>query len=255
MKLKDFHKFLIENPVPEFKSQKQRTLIVVGDSKGCRLQNIVRNIEPENSIVWKCKGGRTSFQAADYIIHNIKHFVEVYGDIIIAVWTGTCDLTGFQSRSCRYTNHKTFSYKQRKYIDLSNVTVDDVITQYQRIVSVCQSYDSKVKLVFLECPQYSICIWNKTKGDPNYENFKENTEILNERVNALDYSIRQLNETLGLNAPKFGIDLMTSRKSNPSYKSSKVSYSLLSDGIHPDVVLSEYWLRKIVLCICTKCYY
>lgn len=256
MKLTDLEKYLAEHPVPEFKSQRKRTLILVGDSKGCRLQNIVENIEPENNIIWRCRGGRTSFQAAGYIIQNIDYFVETYGDIVIAVWTGTCDLTEFQSRSKKLSSDKlsTFSRKARKYIDLSNITVDDIITQYQRIISACKQHGERIKLVFLECPQYSISIWNKIQGDPNFESYKQSTEILNERIKSLNQSIRQINKTCGLDAPKFGIDLLTSRKSNSSYTSTKVSYSLLTDGIHPTIALSRYWLRRIVLCICPKCY-
>ena len=44
---KELQYYLNENPVVEPNTPRTRTLIVVGDSKGCRLQNIVQNIEPE----------------------------------------------------------------------------------------------------------------------------------------------------------------------------------------------------------------
>ena len=43
-------------------------------------------------------------------------------------------------------------------IYLSEVTVYDMIKHYNRILSVTAVYRSKVKVVFLECPQYSVKI-------------------------------------------------------------------------------------------------
>ena len=51
MRAKELQDYLNENPVVEPNTPKTRILIVVGDSKGCRLQNIVQNIEPEKKAL------------------------------------------------------------------------------------------------------------------------------------------------------------------------------------------------------------
>lgn len=251
MRAKELQDYLNENQAIEPNTPRTRTLIVVGDSKGCRLQNFVHNIEPERSIVWRCKGGRNSVQAANYIIDNLDYFVETYGQILLLVWTGTCDLTEFQSVSkSNFVNQS----KLRRCIDLSHNTVEDILVQYRRILDTVQKYGCKVQLAFLEVPQYSICIWNKSKGDPHFENYKTSTDTLNSQIEQLNESIRDINRTYGIKVPLFGIDLYKSKKSNPGYKSYKFSWSLLSDGIHAIPLLSRYWLRRIVLTICPRCY-
>ena len=63
MSLKSVENYLERNLVIQPQTQRNRTLISVSDSKGSRLDRCVQNIEPENSVVWECKGGRNSFQA------------------------------------------------------------------------------------------------------------------------------------------------------------------------------------------------
>lgn len=253
MSLKNLENYLEKNPVIKPHTHRNRTLIIVSDSKGSRLERLVRNEDPENSIVWKCKGGRNSIQAASFIKENLRYFVNRYGQILIAVWANTCDLTQFIQKS-KSEDKQPYS-RRKRYIDLSNVTVSDIIGNYQDIISAAERYGSKVKVVFLECPQYSISIWNENQGHPNFESFKPNTEVLHARIKELNISIRQLNSANNVSAPKFGFDLITSRKSNKSYTSAKVSYSLLNDGIHPGSTLSHYWLRRIVhTLLLTYCY-
>lgn len=244
MSLKSLENYLERNPVIQPQTQRNRTLIIVSDSKGSRLERCVKNVEPENSIVWECKGGRNSFQAAQFVKENLEYFVSKYGNILLVIWTGTCDLTHFIHRLKPEANQQ---YRIRKrYIDLSSISVVDILAQYQQIISAVKVYASRVKLVFLECPQYSISIWNENQGHPDFESFKSNTEILNSTIEELNKSIRELNSENEIRAPKFGLDLIKSRKSNKSYSSVKVSYSLLSDGIHPGLILSRYWLRRVI---------
>lgn len=242
MSLKNLNDYIKSHPVIRPLNRKSRTLIVVSDSKGSRLENVAGLSHPENEIIWKSKGGRNSFQAANFIEENLEFFIDRYGPILLAVWTGTCDLTQFIPQK-----HFISRPKRRRYIDLSNVTVSDIVSQYQRILSLASRYGSAVKVVFLECPQYSIKIWNKGQGHLDSESFSVNTEILLNRIENLNREIQRLNNASNITAPKFGLDLLKSRKSNKSYSSTKVSFSLLKDGIHPDVTLSKYWLRRIVL--------
>lgn len=67
----------------------------MSDSKGSRLERCVQNIQLENSKVWKCKGGRNSFQAAQFVKTKLEYYVSKYGNILLVIWTSTCDLTQF----------------------------------------------------------------------------------------------------------------------------------------------------------------
>lgn len=247
MSLKDLTKYLQSHPVIRPLNRRNRTLIIVSDSKGSRLRDCVEDSHPENEIVWKCKGGRNSFQAANFVKENLRHFVGTYGQILLVVWTGTCDLTQFIQQYDYANKYSQSRTRRKRYIDLSNITISDIIWQYQEILSAAAVYGSSVQVVFLECPQYSVEIWNENQGHPNFEIFQSNTKILLEKIEELNKTIQEVNKSNHINAPKFGLDLVKSRKSNRAYTSAKVSFSLLEDGIHPDVVLSQYWLRRIVL--------
>lgn len=247
MSLSDLHKYLSKNPVNVPARPQSRTLLVVSDSKGGYLQRLSLESSIESSIIYYSKGGRTSFQAANLIADNSDHFVSEYGNILIAVWTATCDFTQ-KSRA-------NIAQRYSKYIALSNTTVNDVVNQFERILSVCRPYGDRVKVVFLECPYYSISIWNSNKGHENSDIFKESDEILKSKIESLNVHIRQLNQTNGLVAPKFSVDLIKRKKSNKVHSIETVSYSLLSDGIHSGIVLSRYWLRRIINTVLTKyCY-
>ena len=180
MSFKDLVKYLDKHQVERPVNYRDRTLIVISDSKGSRLQSLVESSYPEEDIVWHCKGGRTSFQAASFIQHNVEQFVRAYGNILIAVWTGTCDLTNFIESY--ESSEPRPAKRRRRCIDLSEVTVDDIIKQYNRILTVTAVYRTKVKVVFLECPQYSVEIWNQHQYCRNPEIFKDSTSILLDKI-------------------------------------------------------------------------
>ena len=244
MTLKDLTNYLNLRPIVRPINRKNRTLIVVSDSKGSRLQNCVSNKYPENEIIWQAKGGRNSFQAANFVEDNLSDFVHQYGPILLVIWTGTCDLTKF-SQTSNFNAHNA-RQRRKRYIELSSISVGDIIQQYNRILCAATKYGSNVKVVFLECPQYSIKNWNENQGHPDFESFQYCTEILLRKIENLNSQIQLLNHTYGISAPKFGLDLLKTRKSNKKYQSTTVSFSLLTDGIHPNTILSQYWLQRIV---------
>ena len=161
MSLKLVENYLERNPVIQPQTQRNRTLIIVSNSKGSRLERCVQNIHPENSIVWECKGGRNCFQAAQFVKANLEYYVSKYGNILLVIWTGTCDLIQFIHRSKPKVNQP---YRRcKRYIDLSGINVCDILAQYQQIISAVKVFGSRVKVVFIECPQYSISIWNENQ--------------------------------------------------------------------------------------------
>ena len=53
----------------------------------------ISRIHPEKNIIFESKGGRNSKQAVDLIAAYIQNYRRKYGNILLILWTGTCDLT------------------------------------------------------------------------------------------------------------------------------------------------------------------
>ena len=203
------------------------------------MQRQIDNTVPERDIVWQFKGGRTTKQAADYLLDNVETYVHKYGKTLLTVWTGTRDLTK----------------KVNRFIDLSSITVDEIIGQCQKIFDLKHIYGVRVQVLVLECPYYSTSIWNSNRGHKNINIFEENNRLLHDRITELNNLIRELNQANGVSVPRFSLDLIKSRKSNKSLPAKTVAYSLLLDGIHPGITLSKYWNRRLVFAVIFKyCY-
>lgn len=236
MSIKDLQNYLTKYPVNVPESNHTRRLLIVSDSKGGYLQRLPLESDIESTIIYFSRAGRTSKQAADLIAYNIEHYLHTYGNILIAVWTGTCD----------------FTVKPDRFIRLGNTTVDDIVGQFKRILDLCKPYGNRVKVVFLECPYFSLKIFNSHRGHKHSDSFVESDRQLKLKIDSLNAHIRQLNESNSICAPKFSVDLTKRRKYNKSYKVDTISYSLLKDGIHSGFVLSRYWLRRIINTILAK---
>lgn len=236
MSCKDFQNYLTRNPIIIPDRPQTRTLVIVSDSKGCYLQRVPTDSVTKDRILFNSRGGRTTRQAADIIAQNIDYYVHRFKKVVLAVWTFTCD----------------FTYKSGQCIYLSDLTVDQVVGQCQRILSICRPYGERVKVVFLECPYYSVSIWNYVKGNIEREQFKESDKILESKIDLLNLRIRDLNEQNRISAPKFSVDLKKFRKSNKNHGTFKISFGVLTDGIHPCEVLSRYWLRRLLITVLVR---
>ena len=164
--------------------------------------------------------------------YTVQHYLKHFGKILLAVWCSSCD----------------FINRPGRHIELNAVTVEENIFECQRIVSVCKPYGNKVKAV--ECPFSSIGIWHLTKCGSLRGPFINDEKALQLRVNNFNSDLRKLNEQRL--APKFSEDLKKSRKSNKSYETEKISFSLLHDGVHSSPLLSGFWIRRLINTIITK---
>lgn len=236
MSCRDFQNYLTKSPIHVPDKPQTRTLIVVSDSKGGYLARLPKDTAVEHRIIYNSRGGRTTSQAADVIAHNIEYYVHQYQKILLAVWTFSCD----------------FTYKSGRCIYSSDLTVEHIINNCTRILSICRPYGEKVKVVFLECPYYSISIWNYIKGHKDRGQSKESDNALVAKIDELNGHIRDLNGTNSISAPKFSVDLIKYRKSNKSYGTQKISFGVLTDGIHPCETLSKYWRRRLINTILAK---
>ena len=250
MSLPALEKFLRDHPAHVPSGSKDRQIVVIADSKGRYLQDQTCSKLPESDIIWHHRGGRTTNQAVSYVKQNIENFIHRYGRLLLVIWTGTCDLTRKVSISSGDGSRKV-----NRFVDLSGTTPDEIIAQYQHICELKDAYGDLIQVLILECPYYSITIWNSVKGHKDISIFEENNRVLHDRISELNDKIRLLNESNGVSAPKFSLDLLRSRKSNKSRPVKTPSYSLLLDGIHPTGILSRYWVRKLVLAVINRyCY-
>lgn len=228
MSVSKLQKFLDRNP-PQLDVRSDRTIIFVSDSKGLKLRDVAET-PIEKSIVWYCRPGQNTRVSINYIVENLEPFIRRYTKVSIFLWTGTCDLTK----------------KTGRFISLHEAPIDNVIEQYSRLVSLSNKYGDSVKFTILECPYYSIRIWNANKGYENPETLADSDSILRAKIDELNKGIHALNRELGTASPKLTLDMLKSRKSNKAYTTEKISYSLLSDGVHSTKVLNKYWLRRII---------
>ncbi|MES9884667.1 MAG: hypothetical protein ABW185_27805 [Sedimenticola sp.] len=231
MSVNKLNKFLTKNPENPPEGIHKKRLIIVSDSKGCKLQNQSQS-SLENEIIWYSKPGRNSSEAKYLIKRNINDWVSNHGKIVLCIWTGTCDLT----------------VKRGKYIDIEDArSVEQVLTDYTDIIQSVRSHGINVKVIFLEIPQYSIINWNRSRGHPNPDSYKENSDILVDRINRINDKIRDLNLELNSQSPQIGSDLYATHKRNRTTRRVNYNYNLLTDGIHPGGTLIRYWLRNFVL--------
>lgn len=81
---------------------------------------------------------------------------------VILIWFNTCYLTGFID-------------KMRKYIQITNNTniINYIINEYTVFKEQMIMAKSSAKIIFLECPWYSIIAWNCVKGHPDPSIFQE----------------------------------------------------------------------------------
>ena len=112
---------------------------------------------------------------------------------VLLFWFGTCSFT-------RKTNTGLFEVKDK----LESV-VDDVITSYRETKTKLKNLNPRAKLVFLECPYYSLSMFNlhrRKKFDKDYF-IKQQRQL----INAIDYhnvQVRALNNIK--NIPNFNND-------------------------------------------------
>ena len=206
--------------------------VIVGDSKGSRL----KSLSTGSGIQFYCKGGATSTDTIAWLQRNIGKVVQQFGQIHIYLWIGTCDLT---SKDGHYISLNPES-SIKKLKDNFSYIRDHYLTD-------------KVHITFLQVPYYSIRIWNKLKGHKEPENFKNDDIILNERVNAINEFIDNLNSEINVYSPKFNLDLVRSRKSRKTTARYSWNFKLLPDGIHASKKLSLSWLTSLVKNINSDC--
>ena len=127
------------------KGSRNRTPILVSDSKGLTL----RNFCPDYKFPFEhwCKSGARTKDLTKLIKERTEKALQRHGKILIYLWAGTCDIT----------------YKSGKKIrirDKDNTTVKNIIKEYQSITEYLEQFGTDVKLKIVDLPILSIEKWN-----------------------------------------------------------------------------------------------
>lgn len=212
--------------------------VILSDSKGGRLRNVV-NGQFEQNIVWWCKLGDNIQSRITWLYDNLKQKIRLLGQIHLYVWLVTCDLT---------TRDKS------AYISITtnpSYTLDHIIRKYREIANIIANYPGS-KVTFLSMPVYSIVTYNPTRGHLDSQKFTTQDTDLLETIHELNLRGQELNKELGTISPSFNRSLYANTKHRTQDKkdiNTLYHYSLqfYTDCLHPVPLLSRVWLKKLAM--------
>lgn len=233
----------LDTPKPSIDNPPRMRLvpIILSDSKGRYLRR-QSTLPLEHDIVW-CdqfnEGGRTSDLGLEWVKSNFEKWGTKYKDFFLFVWLGTCN----------------FCTKNNKYISLKeNISREaaKIISDLRQISELGSAHNFPVLL--LEIPVFCIQEWNRVHGHKSPADFKEQDELLHQSIQVVNEEIRKINLDKGKVSPLFNLDLRRKRKSSSVSSRRYYSFAQYVDGIHPNHLLSKYWLRKISEVVRVECY-
>ncbi|KAK3108931.1 hypothetical protein FSP39_019035, partial [Pinctada imbricata] len=230
---KDLLRYLDKNPLVIPDCQSSAVGLLVSDSKGNRLRAV--HTETNVPLKFLCVSGGNTERLLKELKHHLPKFIKDIGKpFVVYWWTGTCDLT----------------VKQGRFIDcnLSRSVITDTVKLYIEASAFVQQFQG-CKIKFIGQPIYLVSLYNDICGHMLPTDFLDSDRILEQQVDKLNREIEHLNGNLGVTTLKFNADLRDCRHKGKNY-----FFELLYDGLHPDKLLSQKWLRRIQLDIIKECY-
>lgn len=239
-KLEKFMRRTYEKP-----GARQRKIpIIVADSKADYVRPYVE--DPCIIIRWWYHGGASTQNRLQLLRERLPRAINRRNSYILYVWTGTCDLT----------------YKRRGYTYLKSCSEDDnrsvsVLTDlFRELKSFCYQFPN-VEVLILEVPPYSLYQYNTREGSLGErvdEQLKQQDKILAKQIDAINIQIRELNNQEGFISPTFRHDVINTRKPSNREAYEAFNYKLMLDGVHPDELLAQVWMRRILIQMYINCY-
>lgn len=226
----------------QFQGTLKKQPILIADSKGNYLKSHSDLIENLGYFIdFQCKGGARFADYFYWLQSNLSKKVNQYGNVVLYIFLGTCDLTVRKGRFIEL----------RQKDDLSAVSyITYQINRYRQFVSNFPS----VTIVFLEIPPYSIVKWNESRGHRDPQSFLSQDLALYERLSLVNEYIKELNSSSHVGSPRFNLDLQRTRKSTgSSHKRVSINFSSYKDGVHPNPLLARCWLKRIIILILKHC--
>ena len=206
-----------------------RSAYLISDSKGKDL----KFLKERKYIKFLYKGGAeiTNGEIQRYAKYQVSKKQNKYPVIIF--WFGTCSLT-------TKNNDGLFVIKN----DLDQV-IRDTISHYKDTKNELLRLNHRAKVVFLECPYYSLSMYNESRGKVIKKDYfiKQQGKLI-EAIDKHNQEVRVLN-SFKVKTPNFNNDFSTRTKRKKRGVRKIVDYSKLRDGCHIGRKLAELWLLRI----------
>lgn len=244
MSLLKLNKYL-SKPDEPLEGNRKLVPVLFSDSKGRYLEGQIRPGISQQIKFWNVSG-RTTADGMKWLQDNLPVKVGHLDNISLYVWLGTCDLTTYD----RETRYLTLKSNPEEVINSS-------IQNLKEIATTIGPY-SDCKVTFIEIPPFSIFLWNQKQHHPDINQFRNQDSILARNINSLNQKIRELNNNLGVHSPSLTVDIShrqdKTTKNRHHREADKYNYSFYLDGIHPTVILSRVWLKKLGRQMQRDCY-
>ena len=216
--------------------------VAITDSKGRYLRRRAA-LPVEHNIVWvdqRNEPGRTTTEGLEWVRNNVENCQKKYTSFTLFVWLGTCNF-------CNKNKDKYLSLKE----NVARVAAQ-VISDLRQIVEI--GFQNNFQVVLLEIPVYCIQEYNRVHGHKSPSDFQAQDEILHQNIQKVNEEIRKINLNSGKVSPMFNLDLRRKRPGSPRSNRCYYNFAQYEDGLHPNVILSKYWLRKIAELVRSECY-
>ena len=237
---------------PNLDRPQKKLAIVVADSKGSYIRDRLRCFDINTTILWWCIGGGTTNGQFTYFSNHIKDALKSYSEVVVYLWTGTCDITEKVKILNSYGKYMKTNYIRLQNEDVQETT-NDLRQKYTAFSDFCKTLEG-VTLVCLEIPFYSIQAWNESFNGKDQEEYKRQDKILVDIIISVNNAIRDLNEQNSVLSPKFASDVVNIRKSSGKASQYTLNTHLLADGIHPIDILARVWLKRLLIKMFIDCY-
>ena len=205
-------------------------VFLIGDSKvrwvKKQLQDSVSDPDRISFCSEKGSGSPSDF------FKNLFKKLPKYRAPIVLIWFGTCEFTV-----------KVKKYIYVKDVDL-NAQLNTLQDKYASLKARILRHNRHAKVVFLDIPYCSLLRFNADRGHPNLSKFKGKDKIVNDKIDELNYFLKEFNRPY--HSPRLSQDTIQYSKRRGRRTKQSRNFSAYKDGIHPDVTLARLWMLRIV---------
>ena len=126
-----------------------RETIIFSDSKGLGLKEVIPNCVSDKLNIVAIKGATVYSEVHKDLFRKVR---KGYNPIVL-IWSGTCEI----SKKYKYIKLRSYSYQ---HIEL-------VLTEYRELKNDILKVNKYAKVLYIECPYYSITKANRLKSGAN----------------------------------------------------------------------------------------
>ena len=206
-----------------------RNVIFRSDSKGRSLLPFLSNINV--NLIYRSGGSITDNNTNSFMqSYTLDRIKRTYKPLVL-LFFGTCELW--------VKNGKFISIPE----DLEG-RVRDVIDIYHNYKQKILQYNPEATVIFLDCPYFSLIVWNFLKGHPSPGKFKSDQKKLEEAILVFNRNLKDLNGDRPV--PRLTVDFIYSTKKKDKKNKKFRNYGLLTDGVHAGRLISKLWALRII---------